>query len=84
MLAHKERSVLLDNALTSLSEAEKTVLTMHYIHEHSLRQMAALLKVSTTTVKNRLRSVSIAPIGSIPPRPMSDRVKSSLFSNAPV
>ncbi|MBT4498789.1 MAG: sigma-70 family RNA polymerase sigma factor [Gemmatimonadetes bacterium] len=55
-LARKEWTVLLDKALASLSEAEKTVLTLHYIREHSLREMAAFLEVSPTTIKNRLRS----------------------------
>ncbi len=55
-LAHKEWAVLLDQALASLNEAEKTVLTLHYIREHSLREMATFLEVSPTTIKNRLRS----------------------------
>jgi RNA polymerase sigma factor (sigma-70 family) len=55
-LARKEWAALLNQALASLSEAEKTALTLHYIREHSLREMAAFLDVSPTTVKNRLRS----------------------------
>ena len=56
VVLHKEWAELLDRALASLSEAEKTALTLHYIREHSLREVAAFLEVSPTTVKNRLRS----------------------------
>ncbi len=55
-LARKEWAALLDQALASLSEAEQTTLTLHYIREHSLREVAAFLEVSPTTIKNRLRS----------------------------
>lgn len=56
VLAHKEWAALLDRALDSLSEAERTALTLHYIREHSLREMAAFLEVSPTTIKSRLNS----------------------------
>jgi len=55
-LARKERAALLGRALAALSEGERTVLTLHYIRQHSLRDMADFLEVSPTTVKNRLRS----------------------------
>ena len=55
-LVRKEWTELLGKALASLSEVERTALTLHYIREHSLREMAAFLDVSPTTVKNRLRS----------------------------
>ena len=55
-LARRERTALLGQALATLSEAERTVLTLHYIRQHSLRDMAAFLQVSPTTIKNRLRS----------------------------
>lgn len=55
-LAKKEWSTMLNTALTSLSEQEKTVLSLHYIREHSTREIAAFLEVSPTTVKNRIHS----------------------------
>jgi len=55
-LARKEWAALLDKAMASLNEGEKTALTLHYIREHSLREIAVFLDVSLTTVKNRLNS----------------------------
>ncbi|NKB70850.1 MAG: sigma-70 family RNA polymerase sigma factor [Candidatus Latescibacteria bacterium] len=56
VLAGKEQTARVGRVLASLNEEEQTVLTLHYIRDHSLREMAAFLEVSTTTVKNRLRS----------------------------
>lgn len=56
VLVRKEWTALLGKALAPLSEVEETALTLHYICEHSVREMAAFLDVSPTTVKNRLRS----------------------------
>lgn len=55
-LASKERAALLKRALASLSEEEKTVLSLHFIREHSSREIAAFLEVSPTTVKNRIHA----------------------------
>lgn len=56
VLASKERMVLLNRAMTALNENEKTALSLHYIREHSTREIAAFLGVSPTTVKNRIQS----------------------------
>lgn len=56
MLEQKERSYLLNEALASLSEHERTALVLYYIREHTQKEMADFLGVSTTTVKKRLLS----------------------------
>lgn len=55
-LEHKERSLLLNDALSSLSEKEKTALILYYIREHTQKEMADFLGVSSTTVKKRLQT----------------------------
>lgn len=40
--------------LEVLSPASRAVLTLHYLHEHSLEDVAAILKISPGTVKSRL------------------------------
>ena len=54
LLEQRERSVLLNEALSSLSENERTALVLYYIREHTQKEMADFLGVSSTTVKKCL------------------------------
>ncbi|NKB71984.1 MAG: sigma-70 family RNA polymerase sigma factor [Candidatus Latescibacteria bacterium] len=55
-LEHKERATLLEGALAALNETEKTALNLYYIREYTVREIAAFLEVSPSTVQKRLRS----------------------------
>ena len=52
----RERSLLLNEALASLKETERTAVVLYYIREHTQKEMADFLGVSTTTVKKRLQA----------------------------
>jgi RNA polymerase sigma-70 factor, ECF subfamily len=43
-----------DEFLEILSPASRAVLVLHYLHEHSLEEVAAILEISAGTAKSRL------------------------------
>ena len=51
----KERRALLDEALATLSEGERTAITLRYLGEHSSQEIADYLDISVSAIKKRLQ-----------------------------
>lgn len=45
---------VLKKGIEALSEKERTIITLFYVHEYSLKEIGALLNITVGTVKSRL------------------------------
>ncbi len=55
-LEEQETKVRVHHAIQNLPEAEREVVTLYYIDEHSQKEISAFLNIPTQTVKSRLHS----------------------------